>query len=76
MSGLLDKKVFGQTHLDCSGQSPNCHQCQVVPQGSILALFNTFTNSIDKGIKCILGKFAGSTKLSDVVENPKGWNAI
>lgn len=43
MSGLLvDKKVFGQTHLESNGQSPDGQQCQA----SVLApvLFNVYIN--------------------------------
>lgn len=39
-------------------------------------LFNIFVNDTDKGIECILSKFAGDLKLSGAVDMPEDQDAI
>ncbi|TRZ25750.1 hypothetical protein HGM15179_001336 [Zosterops borbonicus] len=49
-----------------------------IPQESILGLvlLNLYINDLDKGIECILIKFAGDTKLGGVADTPEGCAAI
>lgn len=49
-----------------------------VPLGSKLGpvLFNVVINGIDKGIECILTKFADDTEVSGAVDTPEGQGAI
>ena len=39
-------------------------------------LFNIFISDINGRVECTLGEFADDTKLFDVVNTPKGWDAI
>lgn len=47
-------------------------------QWSVLGpiLFNNFIDIIDSGVECSLSKFAGDTKLWDVVDKPEGRHVI
>ncbi|KAJ7421304.1 rna-directed dna polymerase from mobile element jockey-like [Willisornis vidua] len=49
-----------------------------VPQGSVVGpgQLNIFVGDTDSSIKCTLGKFAGDTKLSDMIDTPERRNVI
>lgn len=51
-------------------------QANGIPQGLRKVLLNIFISDIESGMKYILSKFTGDTKLSDSVEIIEGRDAI
>ncbi|TRZ06904.1 hypothetical protein HGM15179_020206 [Zosterops borbonicus] len=77
---LTEKWLNGRAQMVVIGRVGSSWRTIVsgIPQGSKLSpvLFNLFINDLDKGIECILSKFANDRKLRGVADTPEGCAAI
>lgn len=76
----MGKELVAQSHLQASGQGlsvPMDTSDKWCPSGAHTgtSITMTFVNDMDEGVVCTLGKFAGDTQLSSLLDTPGGQDA-